>query len=90
MTPTEYAIGRTRTGDQLHLCSIITFADGRKSGGLNAHCNNHKHLRLLSTFKGEKATVKMRPGLFCRKCFGTDEARIIAREYLNATVEAGR
>jgi hypothetical protein len=86
----DYAIGKTRTGDQLHLCSIWTYEDGRRSGGLNAFCNNHKHLRLVSTFKGEKATIRMRPGLFCRKCFGADEALILAREYENATVEAAQ
>lgn len=89
MLETQYAIGRSKTGDQLHVCSVVTYADGRKSGGNNAHCNNHMHLRLIGApWRSIKQEVRMRPGLFCRKCFGTDEARIIAREYLNATVTA--
>lgn len=83
---TEYAIGRSRTGDQLHLCSVVTWSDGRKSGGDNAHCNNHMHLRRLTMRGEEKVEVKMRAGLFCRKCFGEDAERIISREYLNARV----
>lgn len=86
---TTYAIGKTRSGDQLHLCSIMTYQDGRRSGGNNAHCNNHSHLRLLSGFRSEeKVSIRMRPGLFCRKCFGADDARIMTREYDNAIVTA--
>jgi hypothetical protein len=87
---TEYAIGKTRTGDQLHICSgRVTHDNGRQYISDNAHCNQHNHLRLVGNVRSaEKVSIKMRPGLFCRKCFGTDEARIIAREYLNATVTA--
>jgi hypothetical protein len=89
MTDHAAAIGRTRTGDQLHVCGVWVQANGDLTGGYNAHCNNHSHLRLLSAFRStEKVVVKLRPGLLCRKCFGTSEPHILAREFINATVVA--
>jgi hypothetical protein len=83
---THFAIGRTKTGDQLHKCYAYVDEGKVRYGGCNAHCNNHSHLRPVSGWKGEKAEIKIRPGLFCRKCFGDDAARIVANEYVNATV----
>ena len=84
----EDAIGRSRSGDQLHIFTVVTRADGKISSGNNARCNNHMHLRPLSAPIGEKAAVRIRTGLFCRKCFGTDDAQIVGREYRNAFVVA--
>lgn len=83
----EDAIGRSRSGDQLHIFTVVTRETGIFSGN-NARCNNHMHLQALTAPGGQKASVRMRPGLFCRKCFGTDEATIIGREYRNAVVIA--
>lgn len=80
-------IGRSKTGDQLHLC-CATLVGNELRGGLNAHCNNHMHLRPVLGFKGEKHTIKARAGLFCVKCFGADASRIVAREFANAIVVA--
>ena len=55
------AVGRSRTGDQLHKA----FA----GGAMNSHCNNHMHLRPIT------GTLRVRPGLFCVKCFGDDPTR---------------
>jgi hypothetical protein len=82
----QSVIGRSRTGDQLHRCNWIDYEqEGRKAFiSDNASCNNHMHLRPLSAFRStEKVTVKMRPGLFCLKCFGTDP---VNHEYFNAIV----
>lgn len=53
-------VGRSRTGDQLHL----SFA-----GGNNAHCNQRMRLAPV------RGTLKLRPGLFCVKCFGDNPTR---------------
>lgn len=51
------SVGRSRTGDQLH----ISYA-----GSYNALCNQRMK---LSPIKG---TLRVRPGLFCVKCFGNE------------------
>ena len=79
-------IGRSRTGDQLHQCHFVEH-EGRKGYiSDNASCNQRMHLRPISTCKGGKYQLKLRPGLMCVKCFGDDNARIIAREFYNAVV----
>jgi hypothetical protein len=86
---TEAVIGRSRTGDQLHLCHWVDFEqEGRKPYiSDNARCNQRMHLRPISGFRSEeKVTVKLRPGLLCVKCFGTDTARITAHAWHNAVV----
>lgn len=85
---TQDVIGRSRTGDQLHACSWLDYQQEGRPAFIsnNAHCNQRMKLRPLSSFKGEKVSFKLRPGLFCKKCFGEDAARIVAREYFNAIV----
>jgi hypothetical protein len=85
---TEDVIGRSRTGDQLHLCTYLDYEqEGRKPFiSDNARCNQRMHLRPISGFREQKATVKLRPGLLCVKCFGTDTARIVAHQWHNAVV----
>lgn len=81
------AVGRTRSGDQLHKCTgWIDEADyGRVVfGGCNAHCNNHLHLTVLRAAKGEKTKLRLRPSLFCRKCFGDNP---MGHDLVNATIE---
>jgi hypothetical protein len=85
----EPVIGRSRTGDQLHLCSYLDYEqEGRKPFiANNAHCNQRMRLRPLSGFRSEeKVSFKLRPGLLCVKCFGTDIDRIRAREWHNAII----
>ena len=53
-------IGRSRTGDQLH----VSYA-----GAGNAHCNQRMRLAPV------RGAIKFRPGLFCVKCFGQNPER---------------
>lgn len=79
-------IGRSRTGDQLHLCRYLDYQqEGRRPFiSSNASCNQRMKLRPLSTFRSDdKVTVKVRPGTLCQKCFGPNA---VSREYFNATL----
>lgn len=85
----QSVIGRSRTGDQLHLCSYLDYQqEGRKPFiSSNSHCNQRMHLRPLSGFRTtEKVDVKLRPGLLCVKCFGSDPAHAATRDYYNANI----
>lgn len=85
MREIKQAIGRSRTGDQLHKCSAY-LEDGKLVfGGCNSHCNNHMHLQPLGVTRSagvQPVVLKYRPGLFCAKCFGPAPFG----EYVNATI----